>query len=256
MNLQCYETGRCAPAFNMALDEALLEMAIDTKITVPVLRLYGWTPAAVTLGYAQDWHVEADHTACERNGVPVIRRISGGGAVFHDNEVTYSLVIPEKTLGDNVLESFREVSLALVSALSRFGLKGEFAPINDITVNGRKISGNAQIRRRGMILQHGTVLLGVDRELMFTLLTVPADKVKRKKLERALDRVTSVSDETNSAITFDQGVAAMKNGFAEWAGEKLEIFTPPDTLTMLTETIGRNRFSNEAWNRFRRYSEI
>lgn len=247
MNFSLYTTGRQPAAANMALDQALLELHARGTIG-PVLRLYGWDPSALTIGYSQHWSEDVDQDACARQGVPVVRRTTGGGAVFHDNEITYSLVAPAALLGENILESFRNVSRALVAALRILGLDAEFAPLNDITVNGKKISGNAQVRHKGSILQHGTILLGLDLDKMFSLLRVPDAKLKRKNLAAARDRVTSAQQELGRPVLFEDAAAAMTAGFSEWAGAALSPFDPPAELADMAWEIQQSKFDAAQWN--------
>lgn len=231
----------------MALDEALLTRHIEGAVG-PVLRLYGWSPPAVSIGYAQDWNSDVAQDACARHGVAVVRRITGGGAVFHNHEVTYSMVGPVSFFGGDIEKSFLAVSRALAAGLRRLGLEAEFAPINDLLINGKKISGNAQVRRDGTILQHGTVLLRVDREKMFELLTVPEEKLKRRRLARAADRVTSVEAELGQEVTFDEAVPALRAGFEEWLGASLTQFIPDPALESLAERLEKIKYSTPEWN--------
>lgn len=250
MNIHLFETGKRAAAHNMALDEALLDMHAAGRIP-PVLRVYGWDPPALTIGYAQDWAGAVDHAACARLGVPVVRRSTGGGAVLHEHEVTYSLVAPASRLGNNVLDSFREVSRALIAALAALGLDAEFAPLNDITLHGKKISGNAQVRRHGAVLQHGTILLGLDRDKMFSLLKVSEEKLRRKQITHAQDRVTCAQEQLGHAVSFDEAAHAVIHGFTQWAGADLRPFEPPPELHEKATHIEQEKFGNIQWNEFR-----
>jgi len=187
------ETGFHSAAFNMGLDEALLRSVAEGK-SLPTLRFYGWTPAAVSIGYFQGLEEEVDSAACRAAGIDVVRRITGGGAVFHHHEVTYSIVLPldHPLARRNILESYRLLLGGIVEGMSLLGITAEFAPINDIVTGGKKISGNAQTRKLGCILQHGTIILDVDVDQMFTVLRVPQEKARGKLIEDIKSRVTSV----------------------------------------------------------------
>ena len=111
-----------------------------------------------------------------------VRRITGGGAVFHDNELTYSIVIPEShpQIPKNIIDSYKRICGAIMKGLDKLGIDSKYFPINDILTNNKKISGNAQTRKSKTVLQHGTILMDVDVEKMFSLLKVPDEKIKDK----------------------------------------------------------------------------
>lgn len=182
-------------AANMARDVALLHEG------VPTIRLYGWRPACVSLGYAQP-QADVDAEAAERLGVDVVRRPTGGGAILHaENEVTYAVVLPRAMAPPDLFDSYRFIAQGVRHALERFGLASEFLEGHSgreplcylreegvsVGVGGRKISGGAQKRTRHAILQHGTLLLDSDVERNAALFRVPPERVR--------ESVTSLRDE-------------------------------------------------------------
>ncbi|MDR2247168.1 MAG: lipoate--protein ligase family protein [Treponema sp.] len=199
--------------YNMGLDEALLESAAQ-RGALPVLRFYGWAPQAVSVGYFQGLEEEVDTQACKDRGVDVIRRITGGGAVFHHAELTYSIILPSghPLAGSSIHDSYRILCGGLIRGLALLGLRARFAPINDILCGDRKISGNAQTRRMNAVLQHGTVLLDLDVGLMFSLLKVPEEKMKGRLMRDVTARVTSLRAQGLS-VGFGETEAAMIEGF-------------------------------------------
>jgi lipoate---protein ligase len=247
------ETGHQCAAFNMAFDEAAL--TLQTDVNAPLLRLYGWQPPAVTFGYGQDWDTVVDHDACARQGVDIVRRLTGGGAVFHEHEITYSLIAPATFMGDDITESFRNVSSALIAGLRRLGLEAVFAPINDVLVNDKKINGNAQVRRRGLVLQHGTILMRADREKMYSLLRVPDGKWKPKRLARAADRVTDLETELKHTVTFEQATAALADGFTEWLDAPPDPFQPNGEFNNCVKFLANEKYSTIMWNKDRLHKE-
>jgi lipoate-protein ligase A len=200
----------------MALDEALLE-GIASGAALPALRFFGWNPPAVSLGYFQGLEEEVDLDACRRHGVDVVRRISGGGAVFHHAEITYSLIMPlsHPCAGASIPESYRALCAGVTAGLGRLGVEAVFAPVNDILAGGKKISGSAQTRRKDCLLQHGTVLLDLDAELMFSLLKVPQEKLRGKLIEDIRRRVTSLGLLLGRKVSYEEGSAALAEGFRE-----------------------------------------
>lgn len=166
---------------NMALDEALLG-SFEPQHSLPVLRLYGWEPPALSVGRYQDAAEALDLDLCAADGVPVVRRMTGGGIIYHAAELTYSLVCAPEHVGDaaGVKEGFRRLCGFLLGTYRKLGLSAAFATdVNhagavlgqrtafcfagkedfDVLVQGRKIGGNAQRRLRGAILQHGSIPL-------------------------------------------------------------------------------------------------
>lgn len=234
---------------NMAIDEAILRCIVagDSPNT---LRFYTWEPSAVSVGYFQGLEQEVDLEACRREGVDVIRRLTGGGAVFHDRhgEITYSLALKGDTPGipQNVLESYGVLCRGLVLGLERLGLAASFAPINDILVNGRKISGNAQTRRFGGILQHGTVLCDVNPALMFSLLKVPDAKMRDKLVQAVEERVTSIRRELGTV-----DIAAVTQVICAGFAEALAIDLLPGELSSQEEALARQikveRYATHDW---------
>lgn len=238
--IRALETGYNNAALNMAIDEALMEN-IDHA---PILRIYGWRPAAVSIGYFQSIKEEIDLEKCSRMGVDVIRRLTGGGAVLHEMELTYSFIT--KQYPQNIMESYRWICEAIVISINRLGFDASFVPLNDIVVNGKKVSGSAQTRREGVLLQHGTLLLGVDVDKMFCVLKVPSEKVKDKIIKDVKERVTSLS-----GITFEEMVSSLKTSFATKFDAKLLADTMSTKEINRAIWLAERKYSTKEWN-FRR----
>lgn len=233
---------------NMAIDEAICKL--HSKIGKPTVRFYPWKPAAISIGYFQSLKEEVDVQKCSELGVDVVRRITGGGAVFHDAELTYSFVCSENSeiVPKNILESYKKICNALVLGFKELGLNASFVPLNDIIANGKKISGNAQTRKEKNVLQHGTILIGVDVDKMFSLLLVPDEKLKGKMIETVKQRVTSIENELIRKVSFDEVAVAMKKGFEENFGVRLVEEKLTDEEKNLAEKIRAERFSKKEWN--------
>lgn len=229
-------------ATNMAVDESLLMSGR------PTLRLYTWHPSAVSIGYFQGIREEVNLEACEREGVEVVRRISGGGAVYHDarGEITYSVVVPEALLPGTVQDSCATICSALVAGLREVGVEAAFSPLNDVVVRGKKISGSAQTRRQGVVLQHGTILVDLDATRMFSLLRVSGTKIADKGLATASQRVSSLREELG-AVDPQAVRGAVQKGFALVFDAEMV----PQTLTTeererLPEL--REKYASYQWN--------
>ncbi len=183
---------------NMALDEAVSE-GIMNGSSQPTIRFYTWKPGAVSIGYFQSMKDEVNLDTCRELGIDFIRRWTGGGAVYHDaeGEITYSLIAPASIFPRNVVESYRIICGWIVNGLKKLGVDAVFSPINDVLVNGKKISGSAQTRRGGILLQHGTVLYDLDLATMFSVLNVSKQKITDKMIKNAQERVTCISEHTD-----------------------------------------------------------
>ncbi len=233
----------------MALDEAIL-IAVSEGKSSNTIRLYRWKPSAVSIGYFQSVEEEVNLEACRRLGVDVVRRITGGGAVYHDydGEITYSLIAPEADprIPKDIPKSYRAICGCLVRAFGHLGLKAEFRPINDILIGGRKISGNAQTRRRGVVLQHGTILVDCDVKRMFTVLKVSEEKLRDKLIKAVEERVTSLRRELGRKISFMEVRDALIKGFEEGLDIELEPGEPSDYEVKLMEEL-RRRYMSREW---------
>jgi len=238
---------------NMAVDESIME-AVSKGISPPTLRLYRWRPSAVSIGYFQGMTMEIDVDACQRSGIEAIRRITGGGAVYHDEngEVTYSVCVPEKgPLPKDISGSYRAICDGLIEGLGRLGIDAAFRPLNDVVVGQRKISGNAQTRRLGVVLQHGTVLLDVDVERMFSVLKVPSEKLKGKMIEAIKGSVTSIKEQTGSYPAPSEVAQVLQDGIVQSLDIEANVGVLTEAELERAGEIAATRYSRKEWN-FRR----
>ena len=218
----------------MRIEDAPTQMAIDEAVamarvkhgTPNTIRLYRWNPSAVSIGYFQNIEKEVNLEACNEYGVDVIRRITGGGAVYHDynGEITYSLVAPEDDpkIPRDILASYQLICGAIVNGLKGLGIDSEFKPVNDIIAGGKKISGNAQTRRHGVVLQHGTILVDSDIRRMFQVLKVSDAKISDKLIQAVEERVTNLRRYLNKEVTFKESRDALIKGFEDTLDISLE----------------------------------
>lgn len=242
------ETGANSAAKNMAIDEAVMRLV--HKTLKPTVRFYAWSPPAISIGYFQGLEQEVDLQKCAEFGVDFVRRITGGGAVFHDKELTYSFACTQDSgvVPDKIIDSYKKICAPITCGLKEFGLEAGFVPLNDIVVNGKKISGNAQTRRDGAVLQHGTILMEVDVEKMFSLLKVPDEKLKGKLIESVKQRVTSIEEQAGKKISFEKLSGALKKGFEKEFGARLVNGKLSAEELELAEKIEQERFSAKEWN--------
>lgn len=168
---------------NMAVDNDLLESAIAQNLDYPIFRLYGWNPPCVSLGRNQDDSF-LDKEFLKQNNIDVVRRLTGGRALLHDNEITYSFICPVSYLqnGEHIVASYKEISQILIDKFKHLGIEldfGESKPVKtgfdycmlistgaDLCYQGKKLIGSAQCRKKGYILQHGSILYDYNRPLL------------------------------------------------------------------------------------------
>ncbi|MEM2225940.1 MAG: biotin/lipoate A/B protein ligase family protein [Candidatus Bathyarchaeia archaeon] len=234
---------------NMAIDEAIMRAKAAGRVP-NTIRFYRWRPSAVSIGFFQSVEEEVDIGACAELGVDIVRRPTGGGAVYHDSdgELTYSLVVDagNPRVSADFLTSYRALCEGIVRGLRSLGLDAHFNPVNDVLVGGRKISGNAQTRRLGTVLQHGTVLLRADLSRMFRVLRIADEKLRDKMISAAQERVTTIERELGRAVGFEEVSDALRRGFEEALGIELEEGDLSEEERSLAMEL-RGKYSSREW---------
>lgn len=220
----------------MAVDAALLAWAVRTHPQRPVLRLYSWTGPALSLGVHQRVNDELVARCAER-GVDVVRRPTGGTAVLHGDDLTYSVVAPSR--GRGVLEAYSWVAEGLIAGLALLGIPAEVGGGNgpegmpaldarsacfattagaDLKVGGSKICGSAQVRRSGWFLQHGSIPMGDNRPMTADLLRHPG---RNDSTCIDLLRPGTTSDQLANAL-----IGGFESRWGKFREVKLEKFSP------------------------------
>ncbi|HOD36970.1 MAG TPA: biotin/lipoate A/B protein ligase family protein [Syntrophales bacterium] len=257
-----------ASAFeNMATDEALLRHA-GAAPPVPTLRFFGWNPPAVSIGYFQDAASEVNLPYCREHGICVVRRPTGGKAVFHDREVTYAIVAGENhpLFPRGILGTYRAIGSAILRAFSKLGLKAEMtadgrshAPGGleafcfsvpsqyELLLQGRKVCGSAQTRSRGAFLQHGSILLDFDPVTTAAVLPGPAEETEQKvrKMEMA---VTSLRDHLKGGITPLELTGVLLESFEEVFHVRIAPGELSEEERSIKERLFREKYTLDMWN--------
>ena len=187
------------PLMNMALDEVLTEW-VGRGERPPTLRIWGWTGRCVVLGRFQSVRNEVNDAAAREHGIEIVRRISGGGAMFIEPEgaITYSIYAPEAIVrGMSFPESYAFFDAWVVQALRDLGVDAWYAPLNDITSSGGKIGGAAQARRHGAVLHHTTMAYQMNVPLMLQVLRIGQEKLSDKGMRSAEKRVVPLRQQTD-----------------------------------------------------------
>jgi len=250
----------------MAVDEAILEAA-GSRTVLPTLRLYAWEPACLSLGFAQPAS-DVDRPALENHGWQMVRRPTGGRAILHADELTYSVATPsdEPRLAGGVLESYRRLAQALLHALEILGLparadKDYFpagasptaspvcfdVPSNyEITANGKKLVGSAQARRNEGVLQHGSLPLYGDLTRITQVLVYPDQAARERSARRLLDHAAT-AELLGYTITWGAAAQALQTAFEETLNLTLkeEPLTPAETRR--ADELVSEKYGHPAW---------
>ncbi|MEI7024703.1 lipoate--protein ligase family protein [Paenibacillus sp. y28] len=265
-------SGACAPAANMAIDEAILTAHSEGRVP-PTVRFYGWNPASLSIGYFQKAREEIDLEALEQKGIGFVRRPTGGRAVLHDQELTYSLIVSENYPGmpRSVTEAYRVLSAGLLYGFQRLGLQAEMVSLAseeekqkygtassaacfdspswyELVVEGRKIAGSAQTRTKGVILQHGSILLDMDVDLLFSLLRIPSDSLKARLKQSFVRKAVAVNDILRGVGKPEVDLLQTEQAFREGIAQGLGVTLQPAELTPyeqeLSEKLIRDKYEH------------
>jgi lipoate-protein ligase A len=240
---------------NMAIDEAILQAKIKNSIP-NTLRLYRWKPSAVSIGRFQKIENEVQLDNCRKLGVDVVRRITGGGTVYHDaeDEITYSVVVSKKDLEtEDVSAIYARIYAGLAEALRTLGIKADFnqgstKTCPNLMVNGKKISGSAQSHKMGVVLQHGTLLMDADLRRMFTLLRVPWAKTCMEVVDVAKNKITSISAELGEKLSTKTVSTALVQGFQIAFNIELANTILSQGELALADKLYREKYATDMWN--------
>ncbi|MDQ1001536.1 lipoate-protein ligase A [Neobacillus niacini] len=266
------DSGNCSPSFNMALDEALLDWHSEGRIP-PVIRFYGWEPATLSIGYFQKVEKEIDLEAVKAHGLGFVRRPTGGRGVLHEHELTYSVIVSEDhpEMPTSVTEAYRVISEGILKGFHQLGLEAYFAvPRTDeersalknprsavcfdapswyeLVVEGRKVAGSAQTRQKGVILQHGSILLDIDEEKLFSLFKYPSERVKDRMKSAFKSKAVAINEISPRRITLEEAKEAFYKGFAEGLNIELQSYQLTEEELAYVNKIAKERYENDEWN--------
>ncbi len=231
--VDCYT--RCA------IDEALLKSVGECR-SPNTLRFLSIKPPSVSVGYFQRIEEVVNVEECRRLGISIARRPSGGGAIYQDyrGEITYAIVVKaqdELIKGLDIEKTYKKLLQWLIRSLRKIGLNAQYKPPNDITINGRKVSGNAQSRKYGAILQHGTILLRTYKNIMAKVLKTDREKLKR---------VTGIEEELRREIDRKKFIELLIGSFEETYNVRLVKGSFTDYELKLIEKL-RKKYSDPKW---------
>ena len=249
---------------NMAIDGAVLE-SVANGLQLPTLRLYGWRPMCLSLGYGQRTR-DADLGRLQAHGWHLLRRPTGGKAILHGDELTYSLSLPltHPLAAANVIESYRRISRGLLQTLRNLGLSAvsehqvhqgqiqgpvcfDISSPYEITVNQRKIIGSAQLRRRGGLLQHGTIPLSGDIARICDALTFDSPQARQLHKRKLRRHAATLADVMGHPPSWTETAAALERGFCQAFQLEMTRGRLSDHEEQRRAALLAERFDNPAW---------
>lgn len=265
-------SGKCSPAFNMALDEALLEWHSEGKIK-PTIRFYGWNPATLSIGYFQKVEKEINLEAVNRYGLGFVRRPTGGRGVLHEHELTYSVIVSEDhpQMPKGVTESYRVISQGVLEGFKNLGLDAYFAVPKtkeeqdllksprsavcfdapswyELVVEGRKVAGSAQTRQKNVILQHGSIILDLDEEKLFDLFKFSNERVRERMQKGFSSKAVAINQLRTEPVSIEEAELAFRLGFEKGLDIELQPFTLSDEQINHVNQLVEKRYGNDEWN--------
>jgi len=238
MSWRLVDSDALGPARSAATDEAIL-LARGGGAVPDTLHLYRRSAPTVSLGYFQRAAESVDLAAAERLGVALVRRLSGGSAIYTDPEqLIYTAVVTEDSMPEAPQETFALLCRGVVLGLQELGLAATFKPVNDVLVGGRKISGSAQVRRHGVVLQHGTLLVRTDYRRMFAVL---------RSSKRSRDEMTSLTEELGTAPPLSEVKRAVVRGFSAALGAEIVPGRLTDDEKKNVDDLVRTKYGDPAY---------
>lgn len=258
-------TGTADAYTNMAVDEAIL-LSFSKGEVPPTIRFYRWDPPAVTIGYFQRINEELDTNECSRSGVQFVRRLTGGRAVYHHQELTYSLITRENDplVPGGILSSYLAISKGLLAGLNNLGLKGTIVDKEvdrsrgtaacfdapswyEITVEGKKVIGSAQTRKMGCLLQHGSIPKVLEPGEICRLLKFTSPKIKEYAFNRLSQKAAGLQDLTTVKLSLEQLEDAFLKGFIQGLGLNIEEGKLTPSELAMANYLYETKYSQGEW---------
>ena len=265
--------------FNMAVDEQLVR-SVESGSSLPALRVFGWKPPAVSFGYAQKISKEIDLSAAKERGIDIVRRPTGGRAVLHWNELTYSVVCPadHPALGGNITDVYRAISSCLVSGLIHLGVDARLEPGKapvpsprgkditspcfsstsqyEITLGGRKLVGSAQRRIGEIVLQHGSLLIGPEHKQVVDLMPPGRDRLTQAYADQLETHTVSLHESGRPDLTFEDIAAGIRLGFQDVLKDDVQdIPLTSDELAGIDDLVSK-KYGTPEWNHLDQSAEV
>ncbi|MEK5038732.1 lipoate--protein ligase family protein [Sporosarcina sp. FSL K6-3457] len=264
-------SGKCSASFNMALDEALLEWHSKGEIG-PVLRFYEWQPATLSIGYFQSVDKEIDMDQVNKYGLGFVRRPTGGRGVLHEHELTYSVIVSESypDMPETVTEAYRVISGGVLEGFRNLGLDAQFSVPEtvqqtddlkkpksavcfdapswyELVVEGKKVAGSAQTRQKGVILQHGAILLSLDEDKLVSLFKFKSEEQRDRMRVSLPEKAVAIDRLMDRTVSVGECVEAFAEGFEEALDMQLEPLELSVQQLEFVRDIERKKYANDEW---------
>jgi lipoate-protein ligase A len=231
---------------NLALEEALVRGDLATEFN-PTVRFWV-NPAAVVIGRFQDVRSEVDAEFCERNGIQVVRRFTGGGAVYHDEgNLNFTIVMPKpENMG---LLEFHRINASIVQdCVNRFGLESEFVPPNSVEVSGKKISGAAACFNRRLVLWHSSILVSTNIAIPTIALSPSRIESKKTWVRSRWKPMTTLEAALGKRVQLNHVKACLLQSFQKKSNSRLQYLPMSSGEERLTDMLFANKYSRYEWN--------
>ncbi|MDN7245744.1 biotin/lipoate A/B protein ligase family protein [Planococcus shenhongbingii] len=256
----------------MAMDEALLDWHSEGLIP-PVIRFYGWNPATLSIGYFQKVEKEIDMEKVEELGLGFVRRPTGGRGVLHEHELTYSIIVSEDypDMPETVTQAYRVLSEGLLKGFHNLGLDAYFSVPDtaekradlkqpksavcfdspswyEMVVEGKKVAGSAQTRQKGVILQHGAILLDLDIEKLLSVFKYRKPEIKEIMREKIPGKAVAINSLREQPASIEECIEAFKTGFQDALGISLEPYILNEEQLDYIKAVEEKKYGNDDWN--------
>ncbi|WP_089740075.1 lipoate--protein ligase family protein [Gracilibacillus ureilyticus] len=261
------DTGKSLPAFNMAVDECLLNWHSKGEIP-PIIRFYEWEPAGMSVGYFQKTKNKIDLDALKNQNIPLVRRLTGGRAVLHDQELTYSVIVSENhpDMPKSVKDAYRVISKGLLEGFKLLNIEASFSIPEgklettqsavcfeepswyELVIEGKKAAGSAQTRQKGVILQHGSIPITIDNNKLYDLFLYPNERVKERAKNAFKDKAVSIQDVATEKVSVEKARTAFRQGFAKGLDIELTSYEFNEAQLREIEELMYSKYMNDSWN--------
>ena len=262
------DTGKGNAFFNMALDDAIVD-AVGKGFSPPVFRVYEWSPGAVTFGYSQKIGDIIDINRCKIDDVDITRRLTGGRAVFHKDELAYSVIgtADDPHFGGNIMDTYRSINTVLADGLNSLGIEAKIIRARmekgipntnrrlfpcflitsrfEITLDGKKLVGSAQRRFRGLFLQQGSIIIGPGHERITEYMKDRelAAEYQKQLSEGSID----LKSKLNGRFSMSRLKTALFNSFKKTVGMNCHFGDPGPEELLHTKRLIEERYGSKGW---------